>query len=673
MSDISETTIEQPETKSTIEMVVAVVLAILLVGAVIVPIITTSTTHTHTDTIENHGAGWLKLDYNEGNNFNFEITTNDDTITVGLQSGPMGDNIFYADGKNVILADGDLSGLYLIDTQTNNIHRFSDTVSVRNSGGTLDIADGSETVVSISSPAWAYLPAANGGYRFFNDGNLTLEDGMPTVAVGSMGGIFAYNDDIVAPGNVEVELYMHGNYSEGDVTWETTPEPLGSMNSAAPSSLNGGGSSQVPVLGAADPTTGTQIGDLYYTFSGTNASIVGYSSAADWSNIHTVPSTVENNGTTYNVTRINYDAFKDCTSLVTLTLPNTITYLGNNAFQGCTNLTHIDMNGVTSIQSNCFYNCSSLEISTVPASVTTIGSGAFASCTSITNFTIPSTVTSLQTSNLFQGCTSLQSVEIYATSSIGGFASCFKNCTNLTEVVLPTYTQLGGYAFMNCTSLEHIDLPEGITRIGSNAFKGCTNLVMTSLPDTITHIESYAFSNCPNVVFTSLPESVMGIFSYAFENSGIKLSELNIGAGATVDNYAFSNCPGIDSMVIYGTPKLASRIFAGCSLTELAIVGNPTILYDDVFMESEITTILNLGTTDVTASANRIDATVQDYIPALGYIAPLSISETTTSPDGSITSSLMKIIPVMVILAVIVLIGSLIMIPKSGLGQNIDE
>jgi len=89
------------------------------------------------------------------------------------------------------------------------------------------------------------------------------------------------------------------------------------------------------------------------------------------------------------VTNIEFSAFSYCTSLTSVTIPNSVTSIGVWAFESCTNLTSVTIgNGVTSIGGSAFWFCTSLTNVAIPASVTSIGSQAFLGCTSLSAITV---------------------------------------------------------------------------------------------------------------------------------------------------------------------------------------------------------------------------------------------------------------------------------------------
>ena len=158
-----------------------------------------------------------------------------------------------------------------------------------------------------------------------------------------------------------------------------------------------------------------------------------------------------------------------------VTIPSTIdgkkvTSIGEDAFYWCTSLTSVTIpNSVTSIGAWAFESCESLESVTIPNSVTSIGRSAFCYCTSLTSVTIPNSVT-----------------------SIGAWA--FWECTGLTSVTIPdSVTSIGEYAFCACTSLTSVTIPESVTSIGEWAFSDCTSLTSVTIPNSVTSIGYWAF------------------------------------------------------------------------------------------------------------------------------------------------------------------------------------
>ena len=176
------------------------------------------------------------------------------------------------------------------------------------------------------------------------------------------------------------------------------------------------------------------------------------------------------------VTSIGESAFENCIGITSLTISNGVKIIGNQAFDGCTGITSLTIpNGVTSIGESAFVRCSGITSLTIPSSVTSISNNAFAGCTGITSLTIPSSVTSIS-NNAFANCTGITSLTIPdSVTSIGGAAFAF--CTSITSLTIPSsVTSIGEYCFINCTAVSSIIFDNNsITAIAYTAFYGAGN------------------------------------------------------------------------------------------------------------------------------------------------------------------------------------------------------
>ena len=153
---------------------------------------------------------------------------------------------------------------------------------------------------------------------------------------------------------------------------------------------------------------------------------------------------------------------------------------------------------LTELRKYMFSSCNTLQYISIPLSITTIGESVFGYCTALKTIVIPDSVTSLG-DYVFDNCTSLESITMseYLTT-IG--RSVFQKCSSLKSVTLPkTLTSIDNTAFYLCTALESITIPEGVTRINYNTFYGCSSLKSVILSNSITRINSSAFSNCTSL------------------------------------------------------------------------------------------------------------------------------------------------------------------------------
>ena len=176
------------------------------------------------------------------------------------------------------------------------------------------------------------------------------------------------------------------------------------------------------------------------------------------------------------VTSIGDSAFEGSSNLTSLTIPNSVTTIGDRAFLECSRLTSLTISSsVTAIGDSAFWNCSRLNSLTIPKSVTSIGDGAFVRCSNLTSLTIPDSVTSIG-NWAFEDCSSLTSLTIPdSVSSIGDRA--FSYCSSLTSLTIPnSVTSIGGGTFYNCDGLTSLTIPDSVTSMGKRALYGCDNL-----------------------------------------------------------------------------------------------------------------------------------------------------------------------------------------------------
>lgn len=206
-----------------------------------------------------------------------------------------------------------------------------------------------------------------------------------------------------------------------------------------------------------------------------------------------IPETVEWEGNTYTVTSIASNGFW-CSDVTKVTLPETITSIGKNAFMSCAKLESINLpDGITRIEQETFHACHALKDITLPSNLKQIGSLAFKECESLTKIEIPESCT-VVTEAAFWDCTGLTEVKLHeGLKELGN--NIFRGCTGLTEIHLPdSLEKLGTWVFFGCTELSKIDLSQSLTEIGQGVFEGCEKLTGTMiLPDSVTTIRRDAF------------------------------------------------------------------------------------------------------------------------------------------------------------------------------------
>jgi hypothetical protein len=210
------------------------------------------------------------------------------------------------------------------------------------------------------------------------------------------------------------------------------------------------------------------------------------------------------------------DGHSGCHLLTHITLPDSLTHIGNAAFAACELLTSIIIpDGVVSIGECAFVSCKSLTAIILPEGITSIGEGAFEACKSLTDIILPEGITSIGRST-FNDCESLESINIpNNVTSLSGWAFC--GCKSLTDIILPEgITNIDEYTFYGCEFLESLNIPNSVTSIGRCAFGDCTSLKDIIIHYGVTSIGDYAFRDCISLTDISLLNSITHIGEGAF-------------------------------------------------------------------------------------------------------------------------------------------------------------
>ncbi len=195
--------------------------------------------------------------------------------------------------------------------------------------------------------------------------------------------------------------------------------------------------------------------------------------------------------------------------------------VGYWAFYGCENMTSIDLGSVTYIDEQAFRDCTSLSSIELPESLTKIGDYAFSGCSALTGeLVIPDGVVTLGAS-AFTGCSGVTSVIIGSgVETIGD--SAFQFCENLTSVTFgENVVSIGGTAFASTNLEGDLIIPDKVTTIGDWAFSGCSHLTSLTLGTSVETIGGSAFSSCSGLIYvtslnTTPPTCVDDPFTYVY-------------------------------------------------------------------------------------------------------------------------------------------------------------
>ena len=380
------------------------------------------------------------------------------------------------------------------------------------------------------------------------------------------------------------------------------------------------------------------VNGFYYNLnkSARTAQVTSSYNYNDYSGQVTIPSSISYEGTTYNVTSIGNSAFNLCSSLTSVTIPNSVTSIGWAAFNRCTGLTAITIpESVTSIDGVPFCNCTNLSsitvasgntvydsrnncnaiiktntnklvvacaTSSIPSNVESIGSYAF-SYLSLNSVNIPNSVKSIE-QNAFLQC---QITSLFIGAGVTSIeAGAFDNtvCSSIVvasgNTVYDSRNNCNAIIKTNTNALikgcNNTTIPNNVTSIEESAFYGCSRLTSVTIPNSVTSIGKSAFygtgwynNQADGLLYLcnwlldykgskpsgaiELSEGTKGIAAYALDGcSG--LTSVNIPNSVLyINNYAFHNCSGLTSVNIPNSVTSIGCAFWGCS--SLASVNIP--------------------------------------------------------------------------------------------------
>jgi hypothetical protein len=310
------------------------------------------------------------------------------------------------------------------------------------------------------------------------------------------------------------------------------------------------------------------------------------------------------------VTSIGNNAFYQCTGLTSVTIPNTVTSIGTNAFFN-TGLTSITVgSGVTNIESGAFADCTALTNITLPDSVISIGEGAFQACNNVTNVTLGTNITSIG-NNAFWGC------------------------PNLSNITIPSsVTSIGDYAFYECYGLTGIYFLGNAPTLGSFTFYYDTNAVVYYVPGTTGWSST----------FGGLPAYSNNLFTYQGISSGIIITGFNLPTRPSVLTIpstingipvtsigvqAFLNCSNLTSVTIPASLTfIYGEAFGGCAnLKTVMFEGNaPSVAYGpglNIFNgDSSVTVYYLAGTTGWNTFYTNTGVPIVLFAPTIQITTP---------------------------------------------------
>lgn len=391
---------------------------------------------------------------------------------------------------------------------------------------------------------------------------------------------------------------------------------------------------------------------------------------------------------TYKVIMLRANLFRAAESGVTsqitkITIPKTVQHIESRCFDQCENMTEFVIEGATDgtsqlkeIDSHAFLNCKKLASITLPNSVTYLGDddpnsiegGVFEGCESFTSFTFPSSYASSNVSSFsFKNCKNLATINWNGynpkrlnNSTFWGCekitwsqvpqsveelgADCFAFCSSLTSVDLKNIKKMDKEVFRN-TPLTSVEWPAAITEIPAGTFLTCTSLTsitgIASQPgawDNITKIGEDAFNECKALTTIKLPNSLKTLDKQAFRSCwNLKNVEYSnqletIGEGAFRDNLN-----GFEKFYFKGSVKnVGSYAFANGKLTCVHLKGDMT-MGDYVFQDDKSLKYVEFpATSSATQPLTKVTEGMFQNCTSLPFITlPTTVTEIKTKAfDG---------------------------------------
>lgn len=321
-------------------------------------------------------------------------------------------------------------------------------------------------------------------------------------------------------------------------------------------------------------------------------------------------------------TLIGSSAFNGCSSLELVDDLQNCTSIGDDAFRSCISLVSVgDLPECTFIGSYAFISCSKLTLVGDLPKCTSLGSSAFMQCASLKSVGDLSNCESIKSETFFQ-CTSLESVKLSACTLIGSRAFCdcpslksvgdLSKCTSIGEFGftgckwlesvgdLSKCNSIGEAAFNGCSSLTSVNL-SNCTLIGGSAFQGCSSLTSVGDLSKCTLIRNNAFSNCSSLESVGKLSNCTSIGGYAFYNCS-SLASVDLSKCTSIEEWAFCECSSLESVgELKVCTSIGSLAFHNCSsLNKIVLSATTMATATGSDLTSECTTVL--------VPANLVDA-----------------------------------------------------------------
>lgn len=292
------------------------------------------------------------------------------------------------------------------------------------------------------------------------------------------------------------------------------------------------------------------VNDVFYEIeTGNKVTIIGNRISSECNLV--LDATVSYNNVVYNVSSLSVEAFKNCSSLTSITV-NGIATIGVSAFDGCENLNTATLSNGDYIGCDAFSGCSSLTSLSID-NIATIGESAFYDCENLSDISLSEGVLSLGES-CFYGDKALKSISI-PPSLTNLPAKCFSGCSSLQSIDMEGVQSIGDECFCDCNGLKKISLPSSLTQLGSSVFKNCNNLKELRIEDSPNAIEfpSGSYDSETRTQKKTINGKTIQ-FKIAYYNgyfAGLPIEKLYIGRSLSdKSRYTLNGDGGVDPYVI---------------------------------------------------------------------------------------------------------------------------
>ena len=314
------------------------------------------------------------------------------------------------------------------------------------------------------------------------------------------------------------------------------------------------------------------------------------------------------------MTEMGHNAFRECSSLESIEIPDSVTEIGTHAFMNCSSMTEAYIaDSVTSMGDSTFSDCVKLEKVHIPNSRINIMSNMFYNCSSLKEINLPETLTTIQ-SSAFYNCDSLS--EMVLPKNVQKIENdAFYDCDGITKLVIPdSVTSIGNNAFNSCELLSDVSLGTGLTAIPEGCFANCPSLKEIVLPYRMQTIGAKAFNACTTLTDVTIPRSVISIGSQVFSYPA-KMTIYGI-AGTYAETYANDNNIKFVNKEVKATQvtldKQEVTLNRGAS-TRLVLSVTPSNFTDQVTWKCANTDIATIAE-DGTLRANAVGTTTVKVI-----------------------------------------------------------